>query len=236
MYNITHGRRPTHRRSQADPRGRAPGRPSDARTRGTCQARGCWLVGGAAQVRGRVGFVNALPPYVRATPTASHDKGARNLRSGLRGVRTQAPPPQTASTMSGRPPRRAGSRRLPEVPGPRNEPSGVRRAPPGAVPSSVLGENSVVVAKRAAITPEPASAAALLSSSPTLRSVSLREPELRSGDSLSKASPEDGRLSPMSPVCFVTDVGGRTMTADALFLTSRAHPGLRPDAMVPGRR
>src|SRR3990172_8908465 len=218
MYNITHGRRATHRRSQKDPRSRATGCPSDARTRGTGEAGGGWLVGGAAEVRGRLGFVCALSPYVRATPTASHDKGARNLRSGLRGVRTQAPPPQTASTMSGRPPRRAGSRRLPEVPGPRNEPSGVRRAPPGAVPSSVLGENSVVVAKRAAITPEPASAAALLSSSPTLRSVSLREPELRSGDSLRKASPEDGRLSPISPVCFVTDVGGRTNGVRSLFL------------------
>ena len=101
MYNITHGPRATHRRSQKDPRSRATGCPSDARTRGTGEARRYRVVGSVAEVRGRVGLVDfLLPPHVRTTRTASHQKGARNLRSGLRGVRTQAPPPQTASTMT----------------------------------------------------------------------------------------------------------------------------------------
>ena len=102
MYNIIHVWRPTHRRSQADPRGCAPGRPSDARPRGTCEARGCWLVGGASKVRGRMGLLEVLTPHARATSTSSHEKGARELRSGLRGVWTQASAPQTASTMKRR--------------------------------------------------------------------------------------------------------------------------------------
>lgn len=98
MYNITHARRPTHRRSEADARGRAPGRPSEARPRGTCEARRYRVVGGAAEVRGRMGVVDVLP-HLRAARTASHERGARELQSGIRGVRTQAPAPQTASRM-----------------------------------------------------------------------------------------------------------------------------------------
>jgi hypothetical protein len=98
MYNITHARRPTYRGSQADAGGRAPSRSSDACSRGTCEARGRWLVGGASKVPGRMDQV--LVSQVRATGTASHERGARDLRPSLRRVRIQAAAAQTASAMT----------------------------------------------------------------------------------------------------------------------------------------
>ena len=99
MYNITRARRPTDRRPEADAGGRTPRRLPDACTQGTREARGYRVVGGAAEVRGRVGL-DVLPPCVRAPRTASHERGARELRSGLRGVWTQAQAPQAASAVN----------------------------------------------------------------------------------------------------------------------------------------
>jgi hypothetical protein len=101
MYNITHARRPTDRGAEAEPGGRTLGRPPDACARGACQARGDWAVGGAAEVRGRMGLVNAIPRrLVGAPPTAAHGRGAPELRTGLRSVWTQAPAPQAASAVN----------------------------------------------------------------------------------------------------------------------------------------
>ena len=97
VYNITRARRPTDQRSEADTRSRTPGRPPDACTRSACAARGYRAFGGAAQVRGRVGRVNVVPSRLVATPpTPAHGGGARELRSGLRGVWPQAQAPQAA--------------------------------------------------------------------------------------------------------------------------------------------
>ncbi len=97
MYNIIHARRPTDRRPEADARGRTPGHPSNACAQGAREARGYRFIRGATEVRGRVGLVT---PQVGATRTASHERRARNLRSGLRRVWTQAQANQTASTVT----------------------------------------------------------------------------------------------------------------------------------------
>lgn len=99
MYNITYGWRPTDRRPEAETGGRAAGRPSDACARGTGEARGNRVVGGATEVRGRVGLVDVVTPRVGAPSTASHERGAGVLRSGFCGVRFQASAPQAAPTV-----------------------------------------------------------------------------------------------------------------------------------------
>jgi hypothetical protein len=102
MYNIIDARRPTDRRSQAEPGGRASGRPSDARTAGACEARGGWLVGGSSQVHGRMGLggLENLASLIRAKASAAHQSRSRGFRSGFRSVRTQDSAPQTASRMT----------------------------------------------------------------------------------------------------------------------------------------
>ena len=97
MYNITHARRPTDRRPKANARGGTPGGTPDACARGAREARGHWLVGGAAKVLGRVGFVD-LSTRIAAPRTTSHERRARDLRPSLRWSQTQAT--KTASTVS----------------------------------------------------------------------------------------------------------------------------------------
>ena len=99
MYNITHARRPTDRRPEANARGRTPGGPPDACARGAREARGHWLIGGVAKVLGRVGFVD-LPTRLGAPRTTSHERRARELRSSLRCVWTQTQATKAASTVS----------------------------------------------------------------------------------------------------------------------------------------
>jgi hypothetical protein len=98
MYNITCVRRPTDRRPETDARSRTPGRAPVTCARGACEARGHRALGGTAQVRGRVGLVTVNPSCLVGAPrTAAHGKGARELRSGLRGVWTQAETTQAAA-------------------------------------------------------------------------------------------------------------------------------------------
>ena len=101
MYNIIDARRPTDRRSQAEPGGRASGRPSDACPAGACEARGGWLVGGPSQVHGRMGLggLENLASLIRAKASAAHQSRSRGFRPGFRSVRTQVSAPQTASRM-----------------------------------------------------------------------------------------------------------------------------------------
>jgi hypothetical protein len=100
MYNITHARRPTYRRTQAGAGGRAPGRSSDARTQGACEARGRWNIGGASKVSGRMVARQALTSNAGAQAAATHETGAGDLRSGLRSIRVQASASHAASVMS----------------------------------------------------------------------------------------------------------------------------------------
>ena len=100
MYNITHAGRPTYRRTQADAGGRTPGRSSDARTQGTCEARRRWIVGGTSKVPGRMGTLQVLISNAGAKAEAAHETGAGDLRTGLRSIRVQASAPQTAWAMS----------------------------------------------------------------------------------------------------------------------------------------
>ena len=100
MYNITCARRPTHPGPQADTGGRTPRGPSDARAQDAGNARGDWLVRSSAKMCRRMGLVDLISPHLRTTPKTSHQRGTPNLRSGLRGVRTQAEtPPQTTSAL-----------------------------------------------------------------------------------------------------------------------------------------
>jgi hypothetical protein len=101
MYNITRAWRPTDRRPEADARGRTPGRAPVTCARGACEARGYRALGGTAEVRGRVDLVNVNPSWLVGAPrTAAHGRGARELRSGLRGVRPQAQTSQGASEVN----------------------------------------------------------------------------------------------------------------------------------------
>ena len=100
MYNITHGRRPTHQRSQVDAGGRAPGRSSDARPRGACEARRGSLVGGASKVSGRMGLLAVLTFHARGEAAATHERGARDLQPGVRSIRLQASAPHAAPAMN----------------------------------------------------------------------------------------------------------------------------------------
>lgn len=77
-----------------------------------------------------------------------------------------------------------------EVLSPENPLSSVRGVPLAGVLRQALSENLLEVSTSTSIAPSPAGAAALVSTFPTLRSVSLREPELRSGYALTKASPD----------------------------------------------
>ena len=183
MYNIIHARRPTDRRPEADARGRTPGRPSNACAQGAREARGYRFIRGDTEVRGRVGLVT---PRVGATRTASHERRARNLRSGLRRVWIQAQAPQTASTVTGS---------IPRVP-----PFFVtyERGDPG--PASFRG---------------PAYGSgqggfASFISRPLPPAGPRNERNLLLVRNL--ITPDDTRkLSPMSPVCFVTHVAGCTV-------------------------
>jgi hypothetical protein len=109
MYNIIDARRPTDRRSQAEPGGCPSGRSSDARTAGACEARGGWLVGGSSQVHGRMGLggLENLAALIRAKAPAAHQSRSRGFRPGFRSVRTQVSAPPTASRM------RPGNRQSP---------------------------------------------------------------------------------------------------------------------------
>jgi hypothetical protein len=98
MYNIIRACWPTHRRPQANPRGRASRGASDARTQGACEARGSWFIGSSSQVHGRMGLEFCFP-HARASAPTSHQSRARHVRSGLRSLRVQASPRPTASTM-----------------------------------------------------------------------------------------------------------------------------------------
>ena len=100
MYNITYAWRPTDRRPEADAGGGTPSRPPDACAQDTREARGHRLVRGAAKVRGRVGLVAVLTPHVGPSPPASNKRGARELRSALRGVWAPAQTPQAPRTVN----------------------------------------------------------------------------------------------------------------------------------------
>ena len=179
MYNIIHARRPTDRRPEADARDRTPGRPSNACAQGARQARGYRFIRGDTEVRGRVGLVT---PRVGATRTASHERRARNLRSGLRRVWIQAQAPQTASTVTGS---------IPRVP-PFFRHLRERRPRPGLVPGPRLRDERNLLLVRNLITPD-----------------------------------DTRKLSPMSPVCFVTHVAGCTVI---FFLCINRLDGVRVEA------
>jgi hypothetical protein len=99
MYTITHARRSTYQRPQAEARGRGPGPPVRcAPSRHGRSAR--------VSDRGRLcggGWTNGprrcAPAARQSHRTASHKTGARDLRAALRGVWTQPPAPPTAATM-----------------------------------------------------------------------------------------------------------------------------------------
>ena len=97
MYNITDAWRPTHGRAEADAGCRTSGRPSDARARVTCKTRGRRAVRGASSVPGRVGSSQVLGLTVAIEAAEAHDRGSRDVRSALRGVRLQAASPQAAT-------------------------------------------------------------------------------------------------------------------------------------------
>jgi hypothetical protein len=99
MYNIIHAWRPSHRRSQTDTGGRAASRSSDARPRGACEARGSGFVGGASKVSRRMGPVEFLTFKTSGQGATTHERGARDFRPGLRGIRLQTAAPQTSSAM-----------------------------------------------------------------------------------------------------------------------------------------
>lgn len=99
MYNVIHAWRPTYRRSQTHAGGRAASRSSDECPRGACEARGCCLVGGAAKMSGRMGPVEFLTFKASGQGATTHERGARDLRPGLRGIRLQTAAPQTSSAM-----------------------------------------------------------------------------------------------------------------------------------------
>jgi hypothetical protein len=99
MYNVIHAWRATHRRSQTHAGGRAARRSSDEYPRCACEARGCWLVGGASKVSGRMGLLEVLTLNARGQAAATHERGARDFRPGLRGIRLHTAAPQTSSAM-----------------------------------------------------------------------------------------------------------------------------------------
>ena len=88
MYNITHVRRPTHRRPQAQARSRTPSASPGAHARGTREAREGRTVGSASKVSGRMGFIQLA--FLRAACAAADEEGTRRLRSSLRCFRIQA--------------------------------------------------------------------------------------------------------------------------------------------------
>ena len=182
MYNIIHAWRPTDRRPEAHARGRTPGRPSNACAQGAREARGYRFIRGATEVRGRVGLVT---PQVGATRTASHERRARNLRSGLRRVWTQAQAPQTASTVT---------RSIPRVPpfsSLTREASPARRSRRGPAYGSGQGGFASFISR------------------PLPPAGPRRERNLLLLGNV--ITPDNARkLLPMSPVCFVTYVAGCT--------------------------
>jgi hypothetical protein len=99
MYNVIHAWRPTYRRSQTHAGGRAASRSSDECPRGACEGRGRWLVGGASKVSGRMGLLEVFTLNARRQAAATHERGARDLRPGIRGIRLQTAAPQTSSAI-----------------------------------------------------------------------------------------------------------------------------------------